>query len=332
MSVSTRRQKIAIALGDPAGIGPEIALKAAIDPRVLAICEPVLVGDDQALAFHAKASNIDVRIHRIQSASEAAITGPADVTLLALNHFAPGALRIGEIAAENGRSAVDAARVAIEAAMAGHVGAVIACPQTEYSIKEAGIEFDGYPSFVARCTGTPADDAFLMLCFDTSRIVHTTLHVGLRHALELITKERVLRVIEATHAVLSRGGKQPKIAVAGLNPHASENGMFGNDEALVIEPAMKAARARGINVEGPFGSDTMFKKSGYDAFIVMYHDQGHIAAKLLATNRTAGMTIGTPILFSSVAHGSALDIAGQDKASPEAVIEAVHRLVQASAH
>jgi 4-hydroxythreonine-4-phosphate dehydrogenase len=322
--------KIAIALGDPAGIGPEIALKAALDPRVLEICAPILVGDAQALAHHARASQIDARIHSIQSANQPAITGPEDVTLVALDHFANEPLRVGKIAAAHGRSAIESARVAIEAAMAGHVHAVVACPQTEYAIKEAGIDFDGYPSFVARCTGTPVDDAYLMLCFDSTRIVHTTLHVSLRHALDLITETRVLNVITAAHAVLAGNGKRVRIAVAGLNPHASENGMFGDDEARIIEPALKTARERGIDVDGPFGADTMFRKSGYDAFIVMYHDQGHIAAKLLATNRTAGMTIGTPVLFSSVAHGSALDIAGLNQASPEAVVEAIHRVVQAS--
>jgi 4-hydroxythreonine-4-phosphate dehydrogenase len=321
------RRKLAIALGDPAGIGPEIALKAALDRRVLEICEPVLVGDAEALAWHAKACGINARIHMVQSADQPAITGPEDVTLMALDHFSAEPLRIGKIAAAHGRSAIESARVAIQAAMAGDVHAVVACPQTEYAIKEAGIEFDGYPSFVARCTGTPVDDAFLMLCFDSSRIVHTTLHVSLRHALELITEARVLNVITATHAVLAPSGKPVRIAVAGLNPHASESGMFGDDEARIIEPALKKAREQGIDVDGPFGADTMFRKPGYDAFIVMYHDQGHIAAKLLATNRTAGMTIGTPILFSSVAHGSALDIAGQNQASPEAVVEAVHRLV-----
>jgi 4-hydroxythreonine-4-phosphate dehydrogenase len=324
------RPKVAIALGDPAGIGPEIALKAAVDQRVLSICEPILVGDAQALAYHAAASQIDARIHPVRTASETAFTGPNDITLLALDHFSVEPLRVGAIAAAHGRSAVESARIAIEAALAGDVRAVVACPQTEFSIKEAGLAFDGYPSFVARCTGTPVDDAFLMLCFDSTRVVHTTLHVSLRRALDLITEERVLSAIAATHAVLARNGARARIAVAGLNPHASEHGMFGDDEARVIEPALKAARAQGIDVDGPFGADTMFKKSGYDAFIVMYHDQGHIAAKLLATNRTAGMTIGTPVLFSSVAHGSALDIAGQNRASPEAVVEAVHRLIQAS--
>ncbi|WP_333982047.1 PdxA family dehydrogenase [Burkholderia gladioli] len=324
------RPRIAIALGDPAGIGPEIALKAALDARVRQICDPLLVGDADALAWHARACGIDARIHAIAEAREAVTSSGRDVTLLALDQFSSEPLEVGKIAAAHGRAAIEAARVAIEAAMAGAVDAVVACPKTEYSIKEAGIEFDGYPSFVARCTGTPADDAFLMLCFDTTRIVHTTLHVSLRRALELVTEERVLRVLQATHAVLSRNGGAARIAVAGLNPHASEHGMFGDDEARIIEPALKAARELGIDADGPFGADTMFQKSGYDAFVVMYHDQGHIAAKLLATNRTAGMTIGTPVLFSSVAHGSALDIAGGNRANPEAVVEAVHRLVSAT--
>jgi 4-hydroxythreonine-4-phosphate dehydrogenase len=323
------RPRIAIALGDPAGIGPEIALKAALDPRVLAVCHPILVGDPRAVAWHANACGIDAKVHTTRTAADLLVTGTQDVTLLEVNSFENATLEPGKISAAHGMAALVAARTAIAAAQAGDVSGVVACPQTEYAIKEAGIEFDGYPSFVARCTDTPVDDAFLMLCYDKSRIVHTTLHVSLRRALELITEERVLKVIEATHKVLSSNGVKPRIAVAGLNPHASENGMFGDDEANIIEPAMKTARDNGIDVEGPFGSDTMFRKEGYDAFIVMYHDQGHIAAKLLATNRTAGMTIGTPILFSSVAHGSALDIAGQNKASPEAVVEAVQRLVRA---
>jgi 4-hydroxy-L-threonine phosphate dehydrogenase PdxA len=228
---------------------------------------------------------------------------------------------------------VDAAAFAIKGAMAGEVEAVVACPQTELAIHKAGIEFDGYPSFVARCTGTPIEDAFLMLCFDARRIVHTTLHVSLRRSIDLITHARLMRVMQATHDVLrGLGVASPRIAVSGLNPHAGEGGMFGEEEITTISPAIEAARQSGLHVEGPFGADTMFHKAGYDAYIVMYHDQGHLAAKLLATNRTAGMTIGTPILFSSVAHGSALDIAGQNKASPEAVVEAVQRLAGAAMH
>jgi len=324
-----RRPRLAIALGDPAGIGPEVALKAALHPRVRQACEPLLVGDRHALETHARACGLPVNIHGIPSAAAPMPEDEHGVALLDLRQFAPGTLALGRIAAPHGRSAVESARAAIDAALAGEVNAVIACPQTESAIHAAGIPFDGYPSFVARCTGMPAEDAFLMLCFDDVRIVHATLHVSLKRALQLLTPERVFRAIAATHAVLSRQGGTPRIAVAGINPHAGEGGLFGDEEALAIEPAMVRARRRGIHVEGPFGADTMFKRPGYDAFIAMYHDQGHLAAKLLATHRTVGMTIGAPILFCSVAHGSALDIAGQDKASPDAVIEAVLRLAHA---
>jgi 4-hydroxy-L-threonine phosphate dehydrogenase PdxA len=205
---------------------------------------------------------------------------------------------------------------------------VVAAPQTERSIAAAGIAFDGYPSFVARETQTPISDVFLMICFDDKRIVHATLHVSVREALALITRERVEHVIHVTDASLKKLGiAKPTICVSGLNPHAGEEGLFGRDEIEIIEPAIAAAAKSGIAVTGPFGADTMFRKS-CDAFIVMLHDQGHIAAKLLAFNRTAGLSIGSPILFSSVAHGSAHDIAGKGVADPGAMIEAITRLAR----
>ena len=310
------KPRVAIALGDPAGIGPEIALKAALDDSVRAICDPILFGDPGVLVAHARACGLEESLHRL--------------VLVARHQLAPRELAIGKIAAAHGRAALDSARAAIAAALAGEVDAVIAAPQTEAAIKAAGVDFDGYPSFVARCTGVAAEDAFLMLCFDEVRIVHATLHVSLRHALELVTRERVQRAIRAADAALRRIGiPAPRLAVAGLNPHAGEGGLFGDEETQVIAPAIAAVRAAGLQVEGPFGADTMFHKSGYDAFVVMYHDQGHIAAKLRAFDRTAGMTIGTPIVFSSVAHGSALDIAGQNRASHGAMVEAVRRVVGA---
>lgn len=320
-------RKLAISIGDPAGIGPEIALKAALDPRVRGVCRTVLVGDRRVLEAHAASSGLAPRLRSYQSA--ATIDWAADeVPVLALDQFGTEAVAIGQIRAAHGRAAIEAARTAIEAALAGHVDAVVAAPQTESAIKEAGIEFDGYPSFVARCTGIPAEDAFLMICFDDMRIVHTTLHVGLARAVALVTRERVKRVIEAAQQALRKMGvATPRIAVSGLNPHAGEHGLFGEEEIHIIGPAMAEAKAAGAKVEGPFGADTMFHMAGYDAYIVMFHDQGHIAAKLLARNRSAGLTIGTPVLFSSVAHGSALDIAGKNRASAEAIVEAVHRLV-----
>jgi 1,2-dihydroxy-3,5-cyclohexadiene-1,4-dicarboxylate dehydrogenase len=320
-------QKVAISMGDPAGIGPEIALKAALDPRVRGMCVPLLVGDRRALDIHAAASGLSPGIRSYKSAAEVDWS-PDGVALLDLDLFGNGVPAFGKIDAANGRAAVESARAALRAALEGRVDAVVAAPQTEFSIKEAGIEFDGYPSFVARCTGVPEDDVFLMHCFDDKKIVHATLHVSLRRALELITPARVRKVIACAHDALRRAGiDDPLIAVAGVNPHASEHGMFGDEEGRIIEPVIAEAQKAGMRVEGPFGADTMFHRGDVDAFVVMYHDQGHIAAKLLARNRVAGLILGTPVVFSSVAHGSALDIAGQNRASSEAVVEAVRRLV-----
>lgn len=327
MSSQLESPRVAIALGDPAGIGPEIALKAAMDPQARELCTPVLYGDPRVVKAHELACGLRAQVRIIDNARNATADTDA-VWLVARVQFAADELVIGQVRAAHGRSAIDSARAAIAAAMAGEVDAVIAAPQTETAIKAAGIEFDGYPSFVARCTGVPVDDAFLMICFDDKRIVHTTLHVSLRRALELLTRERVERVIGATHSALRRLGiAAPRIAVSGVNPHAGEDGMFGDEELTTVAPAIQAARARGISVEGPFGADTMFGKAGFDAFIVMVHDQGHIAAKTLAFDRTAGMTIGTPIVFSSVAHGSAYDIAGRNKANHRAMLEALRRVV-----
>ena len=322
--------RIAIATGDPAGIGPEIALKAALDARVRGLCRPLLVGDPAALELHARAAGLSPELHVVQKAADADWTDGA-VNLLDARDGSNVPVKIGVVDAAYGRASLASASRAIKAALNSEVEAVVAAPQTERAIAAAGIAFDGYPSFVARETGTPVNDVYLMICFDQSRIVHATLHVSVRQAVALITPERVERVIRVTDASLRKLGiAKPKIFVSGLNPHAGEDGMFGSEEIEIIAPAIQDAAGQGIAVEGPFGADTMFRKKGCDAFIVMLHDQGHIAAKLLAFNRTAGLSIGSPILFSSVAHGSAHDIAGKGKADPGAMIEAITRLANVS--
>ncbi|HET7382768.1 MAG TPA: 4-hydroxythreonine-4-phosphate dehydrogenase PdxA [Pseudolabrys sp.] len=322
--------RIAIATGDPAGIGPEIALKAALDARVLKLCRPLLIGDPAAVELHARGAGLLPKLHVIEKTTDAAWTNGA-VNLLDTRDGSNAPVRIGTVDATYGRASLASASRAIKAALAGEVEAVVAAPQTERSIAAASIAFDGYPSFVARETGTPINDVYLMICFDQSRIVHATLHVSVREAVALITPERIERVIRVTDASLKKLGiPRPKIFVSGLNPHAGENGLFGSEETEVITPSIARASKNGIDVSGPFGADTMFRKKGADAFIVMLHDQGHIAAKLQAFNRTAGLSIGSPILFSSVAHGSAHDIAGKGQADPGAMIEAITRLAKVS--
>ena len=323
--------RIAIATGDPAGIGPEIALKAALDKRVTAVCRPLLVGDPAAVELHARAAGLSPPFKIIANVGDAEWSNGA-VNLLDASEGTNTPVTFGKVDAAYGRASLAAARRAIQCALAGEVDAVVAAPQTERSIAAAGIIFDGYPSFVARETGTPVHDVYLMICFDDVRIVHATLHVSVREAIELITRERVERVIRVTDAALRKFGiSRPKIFVGGLNPHAGEEGMFGSEEIDIIIPAIASAAQAGIEASGPFGADTMFRKKGCDAYLVMLHDQGHIAAKLQAFNRTAGLSIGSPILFSSVAHGSAHEIAGKGVADPGAVIEATTRLVNVSA-
>ncbi len=319
-------RRIAISMGDPAGIGPEIALKAALDARVSSLCVPLLVGDRMAYEQHARLCGLEIDFS-IQSDAACFDWDAKAVRLLDVPMATGDTLALGKIQASHGRAAVESARIAICAALDGYVDAVIAAPQTELAIAQAEIGFDGYPSFVAKCTGTPPEDVFLMLCFDGTRIAHVTLHVGVKRAIALITRGRVTDCIAATQRVLeSLGISMPRIAVSGLNPHAGENGLFGDEEIAIIGPAIEDARRLGINAQGPFGADIMLNLSGYDAFVVMLHDQGHIPAKLLAENRAAALTIGTPLLFSSVAHGSALDIAGKNKANHEAMVEAILRL------
>jgi 4-hydroxy-L-threonine phosphate dehydrogenase PdxA len=309
-------QRVAIATGDPAGIGPEISIKTALDPQTLALCRPTLVGDRGVLEQHAKACGL--RLDGLQ--------------ILHRDQFTNEKLNIGKIAAAHGRAALDSAETAVRGAMAGDFDAVVAAPHTESAIHAAGIEFDGYPSFVARVAGLPPEDGILMLCFEHEgrevRIAHVTLHVSVARALQLIDPERIVKTLRAAHSTLRKIGiDRPKLALGGINPHASEGGLFGHEEEKSVMPALERARREGIAVDGPVGADTLIQKPGYDAYVVMFHDQGHVAAKLLAPHRVAGLTIGTPVLFSSVAHGSALDIAGEGRAQHRAMVEAITRLV-----
>ena len=327
--MSRYKTKIAIATGDPAGIGPEISLKAALDPTVRAACDPIVVSDPGVLARHAKACDIALDMRTVQRIADADFS---DGKLNVLDCAQPEAaiLDFGATSAVSGRASIAFVGTAVKAALAGDVDAVVAAPQNETSIAQAGIAFDGHPSFVARQTGTDENDVYMMLCFGSTMIAHCTLHQSVRQAIETITREKVARVIHVTDRTLrSLGIAKPQIAVGGINPHAGEGGLFGREEIEIVRPAIDAAAAEGLNVTGPFGADTMFHKQGIDAFIVMLHDQGHIAAKLLAPNATIALTIGTPILFSSVAHGSAHDIAGKGIASPAAMIEAMLRLSKA---
>ena len=321
---------VALSIGDPAGIGPEICMKATLSEQVTRICRPVLFGDPNVMTTQMDSCGIEVLFDGYRSIAEVDWSRPG-VKLIELDLFEDREFHIAEINGDNGTAAVVCSATAIKAAMAKEVSAVVAAPQTERSIQLSGIEFDGYPSFVARQTGLAPEDVYLMVCFDNYRIAHCTLHSSVRQSLDLITKARVQHVIGAVYETLQKIGiEEPSILVSGLNPHASEDGLFGSEEAKYIKPAISAMKLEGVDVQGPVPADLMMHRDEFDAFIVMLHDQGHIPAKLLARHRIAGMSIGSPILFSSVAHGSALDIAGKGVAEPNAMIEAIKRLTTGS--
>jgi 4-hydroxy-L-threonine phosphate dehydrogenase PdxA len=278
------------------------------------ICRPVLIGSGAVLAAHARACDLTLK------GLEVLELGP------------PGEFHLGQVHPAHGKAAVAAAQRAVRGAAAGDYAAVVAAPHSETAIRAAGIEFDGYASFVARTLGLPPEQAVLMLCFGYAgrevRIAHVTLHASVRNALEQITTLKVLRTICAVDEALKRlGYRRPRIGVSGVNPHAGEGGLFGDEEKEFVIPGMDAARAAGVFVDGPFGADMLIQRPGYDAYVVMFHDQGHIPAKVLAPNGAAALTIGTPVLFSSVAHGAAFDIAGRNRADPTAMVEAITRLV-----
>ncbi len=317
---------IAITTGDPAGIGPEIALKSAGNDRVRDACRPLLVGDFRILDFFRDRFDLPVALRSVAGVAEAqfsdGVIDVLDVPNLPLDGFEPGVAT-----ADCGRAILEYAARAVELALAGQVAAVVAGPQTQKAIRAAGIDFDGYPGYIAARTGTDPDDVFLMLYNDDLRIVHVTLHVSLRAALDLINRERVLKTLRAAdRAVRNLGIERPRLAVSGVNPHAGEDGLFGQEEIDHIAPAIEDAVSEGIDAHGPFGADTMYLDRSYDAYVVMVHDQGHIPAKLLGFDSTAAFTIGTPVFFATVAHGSAADIAGKGVADPGAMIETLVRM------
>ncbi len=309
----TLPRRLALAAGDPNGIGPEIALKALA----------ALHEDDRA--------RITLFGPRAVLERAAAVCG-LDLLLPALGHVEAGTLDAGDahwgqVNPAAGASTVASATAALQACRAGEFDAVIACPHHETAIHQAGIAFNGYPSLVARVCGVPEDDVFLLLVGGGLRIVHVTLHESVRTALDRMTTELVQRAVRAgARACSMLGVSNPSIGVFGINPHASEGGLFGTEDAQIVMPAMAALRAEGFNIDGPHGADMLLSQRRHDLYVAMLHDQGHIPIKLLAPNAASALSIGGDALLSSVGHGSAMDIAGQGIADPTALLRTIAML------
>ncbi|WP_194727156.1 PdxA family dehydrogenase [Noviherbaspirillum malthae] len=315
-------KRIAITLGEPNGIGPEIAVKAAVELH--GSVELVLVGDEYLVQQHAERYARQLRPVRFEPG--APVDGPAlrfvDVPALPESAFRPG-----ETLPEAGMAIVSYVRAAVGLAQQGLVDAVIGCPHSETAIHRAGIRFSGYPGLIAELTGTPEERVFLMLVSPELRIGHVTLHERLQGALDRINTQLVVdaavAVIEATKAL---GIMQPKLGVFGINPHAGEDGLFGDDDQLITVPAVHRLREMGYAVDGPGGADLMLSQRRHDVYLAMYHDQGHIPIKLLSPLTASALSVGSGILFSSVGHGCAYDIAGKGVADPKATIRTARML------
>jgi 4-hydroxy-L-threonine phosphate dehydrogenase PdxA len=319
VSVST----IALTIGDPNGIGPEIAVKAAVQMARIGGPSIILVGDEYVVRASAERYAGDFAVRSFDGSP------PRDgvLTVEGVDSLPRTAFSPGKPVAEGGRATVDYAAAAIRLVNEGHASAIVACPHSETNVNAAGIPFSGYPSLLARLTNTPEDHVFLMLVGGGLRIVHVTLHERIHTALARITPALVERAARtADEALRQLNVRQPRIGLFGINPHAGENGLFGDDDDRITAPAAKSLKAAGFNVEGPVGADLMLGQRDFDAFVAMYHDQGHIPVKLIAGRNSAAMSIGAGVLFASVGHGSAFDIAGKGVAEPDAVLRSLKLL------
>lgn len=336
----TTRPIIGISMGDPSGIGPEIAVKALARSETYEICRPLIVGDANALKDALRITGLDLTINPIAAVKDARFRfGTLDV--FDLNNVDMAKLQYGRVSAMSGHAAFEAVRKVIELALAREIDATVTGPINKESINLAGHHYSGHTEIYADFTGT--QDYTMMLAHENLRVVHVSTHVSLREACERVKKDRVLRVIKlAREACRKIGIAEPRIGVAGLNPHAGESGMFGREEIEEIIPAIQAAKALGIDADGPVPPDSLFSKAKgglYDIVVAMYHDQGHIPLKVIGFNWNpaeqkwdsisgVNITLGLPIIRSSVDHGTAFGKAGKGTASELSLIHAVEYAVK----
>lgn len=317
---------LAITLGDPAGVGPEIVLKALRHADVYAICRPLVIADRRMLARAAQWLGAEEVTFEALVEPQLGEYLPDQIALIDLANADPAQIAPGQLSAAAGRAAVEYVFTACDLALAGVVDAVVTAPLNKEAMHLAGfMQYAGHTELLAERTG--AGRVSMLLTSPKLRVVHVSTHVGLAEAIRRVTPQRVAEVIDLAHAACKAMGiSDPRIAVAGLNPHASEGGMFGDEEALAIWPAIRTARGRGLHVSDPMPPDTVFLravKGEYDIVVAMYHDQGHIPMKLLAFDSGVNVSIGLPIIRTSVDHGTAFDIAGTGKANEESLLAAI---------
>ena len=318
------RPLVAITLGDPAGTGPEIITKALATPDLYALCRPLVVGDAATLTRALRYTGVSVGVRTVRDPA-AAVGEHGQIDVLDLANVDATQLQLGKVDPLAGKAAYEYVKTAAELALAGKVAAIVTSAINKESLNKAGYHYDGHTGLLAELCHAP--DATMMLAAENLRVSHVSTHVSLRDAIDRVRPERILNVIQLTHdAVQKLGVAKPRIAVAGLNPHASEHGLFGDDEARYISPAIASAKQLGIAASGPYPGDTVFFRAlqgEFDAAVAMYHDQGHVAVKMLGVWRGVNITLGLPIIRTSVEHGTNFDMAGTGKSDPRSLIEAV---------
>lgn len=321
----SHRPLLAITMGDPAGVGPEIVLKALDHADVYDRCRPIVIGDRRILERAAG------WLHRTKVTFDVADDldnrdySPKTVVLMDIANADPAECPIAQVTAASGRAAVDCICRACDLALDRSVDAVVTAPLNKESINLAGFCYAGHTELLAERTG--AERISMLLVGPKFRVIHVSVHVSLEEAIHRVTKDRVEEVIRlADESCRMLGIAEPRIAVAGLNPHAGEGGLFGQQEQDQIVPAVEAARANGLQVSDPQPGDTVFLRAArgeFDIVVAMYHDQGHIPMKLLSFDTGVNVSVGLPIIRTSVDHGTAFDIAGTGQADERSLLEAI---------
>ena len=318
------RPLLGLTIGDPAGIGPEIAVKAVTQEEVRAACRPLIVGEADIMRRAVKLCHLDLHVRSIASPTE--FTGnPGCVEVLDLKNIDTASCPSGVLSPHCGRAAVEYLDKAIDLTIARELDGVVTGPLNKHAMAQAGFKYDGQTELFAERTHTK--DYAMLLVVGRMRVLHVSTHTSLRTACDNVKQSRVLTVIRLAHQALrDLGSRKKRIGVAGLNPHAGENGRFGREEIEEIAPAVELAKTKGIEVSGPLPPDTLFhrhKLGEFDALVAMYHDQGHIPLKLIGFHRGVNVTVGLPIIRTSVDHGTAFDIAGTGTANPRSLVEAI---------
>lgn len=312
------RPLLAITMGDITGIGPEIIVKALSDPELYHLCRPLILGDLPALARARDICRADLKLHETTAPEEGRFQ-PGTVDILVLSRLDPASLAYGQPTAASGAAMVAYILRAVDLALAGHVAAVVTAPISKAAMHLGGYRYPGHTELLAeRCQ---AREYAMMLAGGDFRVVLATIHCPLREVPARLNQADLERLLTLTHRSLVSdfGLARPCLGVAALNPHAGESGLFGDEEARIIAPAIAAVRAQQLDVVGPLPADTIFvrhQRGEFDAVVVMYHDQGLIPLKLLHFGDAVNVTLGLPIIRTSVDHGTAYDLAGTGQADP----------------